>query len=71
MRVAEKRLRERIKALEEEKRNLEIDREKFRSYVIGELKRAITQQGQNSGLSPSVSIERIAKFLQSVKSWYW
>jgi hypothetical protein len=47
------------------------DREKFRSFFVAEMRRQIEAQGRGQYYGPQAMIERLAKFLGGVESWYW
>ena len=71
MRAIEKRLRERVKELEADVRELEDDRRLFREHFITRFKWWIELIG--SGKSPNLSwlIESDAKYLRQFKFWVW
>jgi acetyl-CoA carboxylase alpha subunit len=78
MRAIEKRLRERLKEKDEELAELRIelktveeDRAKFRMYIAARLKSAIETHGKNQYWCMNGVIESLAKFMQTVKHWYW
>ena len=71
MRVVEKRLRERIKALEKELAEVKADREIFRSYFANNLKWFIELLGNQKSPSVSFLVTDTAKFLNRVQRWHW
>lgn len=71
MRAVEKRLRQKIKDLEAELKEVEEDREKFREDFIRNFKEAIRLLGKGCSWSSSDLIERMSKQLRNYKWWYW
>lgn len=71
MRAVEKRLRERVKALENELAEVKDDREQYRGYWIGKMKWFLELHG--NGKSPSLPwlIEDLAKLFNRVERFYW
>ena len=69
--AVERRLRERIKALEEQKKKLEEERSKFRDHFANRFRWWIKLLGE--GKTPSLPwvIEDDAKMMNSVTWWYW
>lgn len=62
------------KSRDEYKRELEIcrkDRQKFREFYISMFKEQTVALGQGKHLAPSYLIERLARLLNQVESWYW
>lgn len=71
MRKVERRLRDKIKDLELKLSQVEADREKFRQFMVSDLRRNIELCGKNQYLTASSWIERIAVRLQDVERWWW
>lgn len=72
------RLRDRVTTLngdlnlsKQRVRNLIDDREKFREFFLLEFRKHIETNGKNQYTPAAVLIERFAKFLGKVESWYW
>lgn len=62
MRAIERRLRDRIRQLEDELKEAEADRQKFRTYWAGNMKWFIEMHGEGKHPTMSWLIEDMAKF---------
>ncbi len=71
MRPVERRLRDRIKFLEEDRKEVYEDRQKFRDYFSTKLKWFIDLQGKGSVAHSGSMIENLAKLLQRVQRFSW
>lgn len=71
MRAIEKRLREKIKQLEIENQAIKDDRQKFREFMVQDLRKAIEHVRCNTYSSGNYIVEQVAKRMASVKQWYW
>lgn len=71
MRAIEKRLRERIKALEKELEEVKRDRQKFRDHFGERFKWFIKLLGEQKSPNLSWLIESDAKFMAYAERWWW
>ena len=71
MRAIEKRLRERIKLLEEEKSAIEADRQKFRNHFALRFRWWLKMLGKNQTPSLPCLIENDAKALNNFSWFHW
>lgn len=75
MRKVERQLRARLKnaesLLEETRRELEEDREKFRTHFSERFRWWIKLVGEGKSTSAAWLIEADAKFLTTVQRWFW
>jgi hypothetical protein len=71
MRAIEKRLRERIKILDEENKKLRDDRQKFRNHFENRFRFWLKLLGEQSSPSVASLVESDAKFMANVERWYW
>lgn len=71
MRAVEKRLRERIKNLEDELAKVKADREKFRNHFAQRFRWWIKLIGEKRTPNMSWLIESDAKVLSEFERWYW
>jgi hypothetical protein len=66
-----KELKDQIKNLEQTNRDLFDDRAKFRDAYANDLKWLIEIHGKRTYPNMTNYIQNKAKFLQTVKKWYW
>ena len=71
MKIVERRLRIKIKFLEQELEKTQEDRQKFRDYFSQKLKYFINLTGKNEYALSASMIENLAKFFQTVKWFSW
>lgn len=71
MRAVEKRLRERIKELENKLQVVENDRRLFREHFVNRFKFLIQVLGENKNPCAKWLIEDDAAWLQEFEKWYW
>lgn len=71
MRAVEKRLRERIKYLEDKLAKVEADRDGFRESIASNLRQAIRIHGEGHYWNMPGLIETFAKQIAKREWWYW
>lgn len=71
MRKVEKRLRERIKALEVELEKIKAERQQYRQYFIGKLRWFLELHGKGQSPDMSSLIQDFAHFMTTVESFWW
>lgn len=71
MRAIEKRLRERIKELEANIKNLEMEQQQWRNWWAQDFRDQINLISKNQYWTPQMWVERLAKRLNNVERWWW
>ncbi|KKL15422.1 hypothetical protein LCGC14_2505770 [marine sediment metagenome] len=71
MKPIERTLRDRIKFLEEDRKEVYEDRQKFRDYFSAKLGQFIDLQGKGSVVHSGSMIEDLAKLFQRVQWFRW
>ncbi|KKL13148.1 hypothetical protein LCGC14_2528640 [marine sediment metagenome] len=71
MKPVEKRLRDKIKWLEEDRVGICEDRKKYQEYISEKLRYFIKLTGKNEYALSSSMVEDISKLLQRVRWFYW
>ncbi len=71
MRAVEKRLRQKIKDLEQNLLEVESDRNLFRTFLARNIREAINIHGRSQYWNMVDLIETFAKQIAQVKWWYW
>jgi len=71
MRAIEKRLRIRIECLENEAKEITLDRQQYRDYFSNKLRWFIELQGKGTTAATAYMIEDLAKLLQRTQWFNW
>jgi hypothetical protein len=71
MRKIERQLRERLKAVEQERDEIAEDRDVFRRHFTERFRWWVKLLGDKQSPNCSWLIEQDAKFLREVKWWFW